>query len=76
MSKTLRLFRAKSRNKRPPSGAVETDAWGYTLPIIAGGYIIPKLGCKPKTWTCVDAHYETLRKEMSALFADLGLAAA
>jgi len=44
-------------------------------PILAGA-TIPKMGRKPKTWTRVDAHYEALRQEMSALFADLGLAAA
>jgi hypothetical protein len=44
-------------------------------PILAGT-AKPREGRKPKTWTRVDAHYEALRKEMSALFADLGLAAA
>jgi len=44
-------------------------------PILAGT-AAPKVGHKPKGYTAVDAHYESLRKEMLALFADLGLAAA
>ena len=44
-------------------------------PILAGT-AAPKVGRKLKSYTAIDAHYETLRKEMVALFADLGLAAA
>lgn len=44
-------------------------------PILAGT-AAPKRGRKPTTYTPVDAHYAALRKEMLALFADLGLAAA
>lgn len=44
-------------------------------PILAGT-AAPKRGRKPSTYTSIDAHYDSVRKEMSALFADLGLAAA
>jgi len=43
-------------------------------PILAGT-AKPKMGRKPKTWRPIDEHYETVRKDMQALFADLGLAA-
>jgi hypothetical protein len=44
-------------------------------PLLAGT-AKPKVGRKPKGYTPIDAHYETLRKEMGALFTDLGIAAA
>jgi hypothetical protein len=44
-------------------------------PLLAGS-TARKVGRKPKGYTAVDAHYDSLRKEMLALFADLGLAAA
>jgi hypothetical protein len=34
---------------------------------------VPRRGRKPKTWTPTDQHYETLRIDMQALFADLGI---
>lgn len=43
-------------------------------PILAGT-AKPREGRKPKSWTRIDAHYQTLRQQMQALFADLGLAA-
>jgi hypothetical protein len=36
----------------------------------------PKLGRKPKTWSPIDDHYQTLRLTMHALLNDLRLAAA
>ena len=35
----------------------------------------PKMGRKPKTWSAIDAHYETVRKDMQTLFEDVGLVA-
>jgi hypothetical protein len=43
-------------------------------PILAGT-AKPRQGRPPKHWTSIDDHYQTLRKEMQALFAALGLAA-
>jgi len=43
-------------------------------PILAGTAKL-KMGRKPKTWSAIDEHYETVRKDMQALFEDLGLAA-
>jgi len=43
-------------------------------PILAGT-AKPKMGRKPKTWRPIDEHYETVRKDMQTLFADLGLVA-
>jgi hypothetical protein len=43
-------------------------------PILAGT-AQPKIGRKPRTWRPIDEHYETVRKDMQTLFADLGLAA-
>jgi hypothetical protein len=46
------------------------------LPPLLAGTAKPKQGRKPKTWTAIDAHYETVRQDMRVLFEDLGLAAA
>jgi len=43
-------------------------------PILAGT-AKPKMGRKPKTWSAIDEHYETVRKDMQTLFEDVGLAA-
>ena len=43
-------------------------------PILAGT-AKPRMGRKPKNWSPIDAHYETIRKDMQVLFDDLGLAA-
>ena len=43
-------------------------------PILAGT-AKPKMGRKPKTWSAIDEHYETVRKDMQTLFDDLGLVA-
>ena len=42
----------------------------------AAGPVRPKLGRKPKTWSPIDQHYQTLRVTMRALLDDLHLAAA
>jgi hypothetical protein len=42
----------------------------------AGPPLKPKLGRKPKTWSPIDDHYQTLRFTMRALLHDLHLAAA
>jgi hypothetical protein len=44
-------------------------------PILAG-VSKPKLGRKPKNWSRLDEHYQTLRTDMRALFQDLHLEAA
>ncbi len=44
-------------------------------PILAG-VGKPKLGRKPKNWSRLDEHYQTLRSDMRALFHDLHLDAA
>ncbi len=41
-------------------------------PILAGCRV-PMRGRRPRTWTAVDGDYETLRRDMVALFNDLGI---
>ena len=43
-------------------------------PILAG-IRTPRRGRKPNSWSSLDAHYETLRLDMQALFQDCGIAA-
>jgi hypothetical protein len=43
-------------------------------PLLAG-VRVPRRGRQPATWTCTDQHYETLRRDMKALFDNLGIAA-
>jgi hypothetical protein len=43
-------------------------------PLLAGS-VVPPRGRKPKSWTPLDDHYETLRQDMQQLFSDLGIAA-
>ena len=43
-------------------------------PLLAGT-AKPKMGRKPKAWSPIDTHYETVRKDMQTLFEDLGLVA-
>ncbi len=70
-----------SRRYRVPPAGVRTIAALVILrdkvikPILAGT-AKPKIGRKPKTWSPVDEHYETIRKDMQLLFEDLGLAGA
>ncbi len=75
----LELIPASRRYQVPPAG-LRTIAALVVLreqlikPILAGT-AAPKLGPKPKNWSPIDVHYETLRKDMQVLFDDLGLAA-
>jgi len=39
------------------------------------GIATPRLGRKPKNWSSIDPHYETLRLNMRNLFRELGVAA-
>jgi hypothetical protein len=41
-------------------------------PILAGCRV-PRRGRPPATWTSVDTHYETLRRDVVALFDDIGI---
>ncbi len=41
-------------------------------PVIAGCRV-PRRGRPPATWTSIDTHYETLRRDMVALFDDIGI---
>jgi hypothetical protein len=72
---------ARSRRYRVSPDGVRTIAALVVLrdqvirPILAGT-ATPTVGRTPKGSTPIDAHYEALRREMQALFADLGLAAA
>jgi len=69
-----------SRRYRVPPTGVRTIVALVILrdkvitPILAGT-ATSKMGRKPKTWSPIDAHYETIRKDMQTLFEDLGLAA-
>ena len=68
------------RYQVPPSGlrtiaAVVVLREKIIKPLLAG-MGKPKMGRMPKTWSALDEHYETLRKDMSVLFQDLGLTAA
>ena len=42
---------------------------------LLNGIATPRLGRKPKNWSRIDQHYETLRLNMRDLFNELGLAA-
>ena len=69
-----------SRRYRVPPAGVRTIAALVILrdnvikPILAGT-AKPKMGRKPKNWSPIDEHYETIRTDMQTLFEDLGLAA-
>jgi len=69
-----------SRRYRVPPAGVRTIAALVILrdkvikPILAGT-AKSKMGRKPKNWSLIDKHYETIRKDMQTLFEDLGLAA-
>ena len=43
-----------------------------SAPILAGCRV-PWWGGRPHTWTTVDSHYETLRRDMAALFDKVGI---
>ena len=71
---------ASSRRYQAPPEGLRTIAALVVLrdkvikPMLAGT-AKPKMGRKPKTWSPIDEHYETVRKDMQTLFTDLGLAA-
>jgi hypothetical protein len=75
----LELIPASRRYRVPPPGlrmiaALVILRERVIKPLLAG--MAPsKVGRKPKNWSPIDAHYETLRKDMQVLFDDLGLAA-
>ena len=43
-------------------------------PILAG-VGKPRVGRKPKNWSTLDQHYESIRRDLFTLFRDLGIAA-
>lgn len=69
-----------TRRYRVPPAATRTLAALVILrekvlkPILAGTST-RKVGRKPKNWSPLDAHYETIRRDMHVLFNDLGLTA-
>jgi len=71
---------AKSHRYRIPPPAVRTIGALVILrekilrPILAGAGK-PKMGRKPKNWSVIDEHYETLRQNMFTLLEDLRIAA-
>ena len=71
---------AKSQRYRIPAEAIRTVAALVILreqvlrPILAG-VGKPKMGRKPKNWSPIDEHYETIRQNMFTLFEDLHIAA-
>ena len=75
----LEVVPSSRRYRVPPTG-VSTIAALVILrekvikPLLAG-MSARKMGRKPKNWSPIDAHYETIRKDMLVLFDDLGLAA-
>lgn len=75
----LELVPSSRRYRVPPAG-LRTIAALVILreqvikPLLAGT-AKAKMGRKPKNWSPIDAHYETIRKDMQVLFDDLGLAA-
>lgn len=84
----LRKLRAKGfvarlpRSQRyqvPPDGLRALAALvvlrEHVIKPILAGVATPRQGRKPKSWTALDDHYESLRIDMQRLFTDLGLAA-
>ena len=68
----------RSRRYRVPPDAARTMTALVVLrdhvigPILAGCRV-PLRGRRPNTWTVIDGDYETLRRDMVALFDDLGI---
>jgi len=68
----------RSRRYRVPPDAARTMTALVVLrdhvigPILAGCRV-PMRGRRPDTWTVIDGDYETLRRDMVALFKDLGI---
>jgi hypothetical protein len=69
-----------SRHYQPVSQGLKTVAALVVLrekviqPLLAG-IVTPRLGRKPKNWSPIDQHYETLRLNMRSLLQELGVAA-
>lgn len=76
--KHLVLKPGRSRRYSVPSEAARTMTALLVLrehvlgPIIAGCRV-PMRGRRPNTWTAVDQRYEAIRRDMLALFDDLGI---
>ena len=70
---------SSSRHYQPLSQGLKTVAALVVLrerviqPLLAG-IATPRLGRKPKNWSSIDQHYETLRLNMRTLFQELGVA--
>jgi hypothetical protein len=68
-----------SRHYQPLSQGLKTVATLVVLrerviqPLLAG-IATPRLGRKPKNWSSIDQHYETLRLNMRTLLQELGVA--
>ena len=43
-------------------------------PLLLAGVADPRIRRTPRHWTDIDRHYQALRLEMMALFADIGIA--
>ncbi len=74
----IRLPRSQ-RYQVPPAGlrtlAALVVVREHVLKPLLAGTAKPHQGRKPKSWTPLDDHYQTLRQDMQQLFTDLGLAA-
>jgi hypothetical protein len=79
-AKNLLIKVADSRRYSIPPEAIRTIGALVILrekvlrPILAG-VGKPKMGRKPKNWSPIDEHYETIRQDMFILFNDLRIAA-
>jgi hypothetical protein len=79
-AKNLLAKLGRSRRYSIPSGAIRTIGALVILrekvlrPILAGAGK-RKTGRKPKNWSFIDQHYETIRQDMLTLFEDLHIAA-
>src|SRR5205085_3396929 len=68
----------RSRRYRVPPDAARTMTALLVLrdhvigPIMAGCRV-PWRGRRPQRWTVVDSHYETIRRDMVALFKEIGI---
>jgi len=75
-----RILAGRSRRYHAPPEALRAITALLVLrdqvigPLLAG-VRVPRRGRQPATWTRTDPHYETLRRDMKALFDDLGIAA-
>ena len=76
--KQLVIKPGRTRRYHVPDVAARTITALLTLrdkviaPLTAG-IRIPRRGRPPNTWTKIDRHYETLRRQMQTLLNDLGI---